>query len=275
MSDSNEKEIEYPEENLSIFEAIWGKGFVSPGGPNEIAELLRNIDLTNLRVLDIGCGTGGIDIILVRDYGAKHVVGIDVEKPVLEAAQSNVLQAGLSEQITLQLVSPGPFPFDDNSFDIVFSKDALLHIPDKSALFTEVLRVLQTGGRFVASDWLRGEYDVLSEKMGAFLKLSGHEFDMVTLGSYESRLREAGFTEVALRDRNSWYREEAKHELELLRGPLKQEIINKLGREKSEEYEQSWVAFWEAMVEVLKSGELRPAHIMASKIEARRNVNVR
>jgi len=185
-----------------------------------------------------------------------------------------VLQAGLSEQITLQLVSPGPFPFEDNSFDIVFSKDALLHIPDKPALFAEVLRVLQMGGSFIASDWLRGEYDVLSEKMGSFLELSGHEFDMVTLGSYESRLREAGFTEVALRDRNSWYREEAKHELELLRGPLKQEIINKLGREKSEEYEQSWVAFWEAMVEVLRSGELRPAHVMASKIITTRVVDV-
>jgi len=180
MSDSNEKEIEYPEENLSIFEAIWGKGFVSPGGPSEIAELLRNIDLTHLRVLDVGCGTGGIDVILARDYGAKHVVGIDVEKPVLEAANSNVLKAGLSEQITLQLVSPGPFPFDANSFDIVFSKDALLHIPDKSGLFAEVLRVLHSGGSFIASDWLRGEYDNLSEKMGSFLKLSGHDFDMVT-----------------------------------------------------------------------------------------------
>lgn len=79
MSSEINPEDEYPEENLPIFEAIWGKGFISPGGPEEVAEILAGIDLTNLKVLDIGCGTGGVDIILARDYGAVHVTGIDVE----------------------------------------------------------------------------------------------------------------------------------------------------------------------------------------------------
>ena len=41
-------------------------------------------------------------------------------------------------------------------FDIVFSKDSIVHIPDKHALMAEVFRVLKPGGRFVASDWLIG-----------------------------------------------------------------------------------------------------------------------
>ena len=49
---------------------------------------------------------------------------------------------------------PGPLPFADASFDIVFSKDALLHVPDKDALFAEIFRVLKPGGVFAASDWM-------------------------------------------------------------------------------------------------------------------------
>jgi SAM-dependent methyltransferase len=37
---------------------------------------------------------------------------------------------------------------------VVFSKDAMVHIEDKAALYAEVLRVLKPGGRFTAADWL-------------------------------------------------------------------------------------------------------------------------
>ena len=265
MSSEINPEDGYPEEDLPIFEAIWGKGFISPGGPEEVAEILDGIDLTNAKVLDVGCGTGGVDIILARDYGAVHVTGIDVESHLVDVAQAYVSEAGLSENITFQLVEPGPLPFGDVTFDIVFSKDALLHIPDKTLLFSEVLRVLRTGGLFIASDWLRGEYDVLSSEMTSFLKLAGHDFDMVTLSDYESKLKDAGFVDVALRDRNTWYRDEAEHELERLKGSLKPEIISNIGSNRLQELEESWISFWQAMVEVLRTGELRPAHIKAHK----------
>jgi ubiquinone/menaquinone biosynthesis C-methylase UbiE len=52
---------------------------------------------------------------------------------------------------------PGPLPLKRGvSFDIVFSKDALLHVPDKDALFAEIFRVLKPGGVFRRVDWLIG-----------------------------------------------------------------------------------------------------------------------
>ena len=58
--------------------------------------------------------------------------------------------------MTFQLVEPGPLPFADQSFDAVFTKDAIVHIPDKPPFYREVLRVLRPGGLFVGSDWLCG-----------------------------------------------------------------------------------------------------------------------
>ena len=41
---------------------------------------------------------------------------------------------GLSDRADFVQAPPGPLPFADGAFDMVFSKDALLHVPDKDAI---------------------------------------------------------------------------------------------------------------------------------------------
>lgn len=61
--------------------------------------------------------------------------------------------AGLADRIGLIRVAPGALPLPEATFDVVFSKDSITHIPDKHALMAEVFRVLKPGGMFLASDW--------------------------------------------------------------------------------------------------------------------------
>ncbi len=56
-------------------------------------------------------------------------------------------------------------PFPDASFEVVFSKDSMVQIPDKPAIFSEIHRVLVPAGLFAASDWLRGDSGVYSPEM--------------------------------------------------------------------------------------------------------------
>jgi ubiquinone/menaquinone biosynthesis C-methylase UbiE len=72
-------------------------------------------------------GPGGVDTLLVIEHGAGEVIGIDVEEQLIEAARERVSRQGLNERIRFQLVDPGPLPFPDRSFDVVFSKDAFVH----------------------------------------------------------------------------------------------------------------------------------------------------
>ena len=133
----------------------WGVGFLSPGGPEEVREILSGIDIDGKALLDIGCGTGGPSIVIAREFRPAQVIGIDIEPYLIERGRAAVVEAGLEGAIDLRLVKAGALPFKDQSFDIVFSKDSLIHIEDKPALYREVLRVLRPGGLFAASDWLR------------------------------------------------------------------------------------------------------------------------
>ena len=145
---------EYDDDAIRFLEALWGDGYLSPGGPEEVDRVLEGLSLAGKTILDIGCGSGGITLHLVERHGAGHATGFDVELPVVQAARLRASKRGLSGRATFVHAPPGPLPFADQSFDAVFSKDALLHVPDKDALFAEIFRVLKPGGAFAASNWM-------------------------------------------------------------------------------------------------------------------------
>jgi SAM-dependent methyltransferase len=255
------RDHEYAEDFVAGLEWIWGEGFLSPGGPDEVAAILEGLDLDGAEVLDIGCGLGAIDLLLVREHGAARVTGIDIEPPLIERARQRVAAAGLRDRIELRLVQPGPLPFADGIFDLVFSKDSIIHIPDKAALYGEVLRVLRPGGRFAASDWLLGGGKPYSEPMLAWLEIVGISFDMETPENTAAALKAAGFTEVALRDRNDWYRKAVRDELALATGQNLERLAKVIGREAAEHR----LASTTAKMAVVDRGELRPVHMRGRK----------
>ena len=66
----------------------------------------------------------------------------------------------------------------------------MVQIPDKPALFSEILRVLKPGGRFIASDWLRGGSGAYSPEMMEYFRLEGIAYNMVTLEASAAALRQ-------------------------------------------------------------------------------------
>lgn len=251
----------YAEHHIRFLEELWGDGYLSPGGPEEVARVLDGIDLTGVEVLDIGCGSGGITVDLVRRHHAGRVVGIDVETPVCEHARRRVERAGLSDRIDIRLVEPGPLPFPDGSFDVVFSKDSIVHIADKETMCCDVFRVLRPGGWFVASDWLIAHDGEPSPAMAAYIAAEALDFGMASPARYERALAEAGFVDVELRNRNAWYREVARAELDRLTGSDHDHFVELLGPDEV----ATQIRTWTAMVPVLESGEHCPHHFRARR----------
>ena len=252
---------EYDEAMQALLQIIWGDGFLSPGGAAEVARLLEGSDIRGCSVLDVGCGLGAIDQLLVEEYGAASVVGIDLDPVLLADMRTRIERARLSGRVRGVQVAPGPLPFADAEFDVVFSKDSLVQIPDKPAIFAEVLRVLRPAGRFIASDWLRGGSAQYSPEMLEFFRLEGIAYNMATLDESARDLRTAGFDAVEIRDRHDWYLDLAQRELAAMEGSLNAEIVGRIGAERARHF----IDDWRQLVVVLKRGELRPGHLKAVK----------
>jgi len=258
MSDA---ELLYDNKHIAFLEDIWGEGFLSPGGAEEAARVVEGIDLTGMHAIDIGCGSGAIAVLLARELGAGHVVGIDVEHEVCDAARRYVADAGLADRVEIKQVVPGPLDFPDNSIDLVYSKDSIIHIPDKEALCRDVFRVLKPGGWFAASDWLIAHDGEPSDEMKAYIAAEDLEFAMASPDRYQRALEDAGFTNITLRNRNPWYRDVARGELEFLTGSERPRLELAHGAD----FIASQADTWRAMIAVLDSGEHCPHHLRAQR----------
>jgi len=121
------------------------------------AELARAADVRpSTRVLDLGCGIGGPARYLAATFGCQ-VTGLDLSPSFIDAAVYLTARCGLSDRATFQAGDALHLPFADAAFDTVFLQHVAMNIEDRSALYTEVRRVLTPGGRLATYDLvLRG-----------------------------------------------------------------------------------------------------------------------
>ena len=211
---------QYTDAMLDGMQSAYGAGFLSPGGPEELRQMLDGIDVVGADALDLGCGVGGSSMMLAGELGAARVVGLDVEAPALERAAVAIEAAGLGDRVELVLAEPGPFPLPDAGFDLVITKDVVCHLEDKTALFSDVYRVLRPGGRFVCADWTReaqtGPDRTLFDSWQGQLEAGGLRFWFESVEGYASALEASGFEVVARRDHTPWSVQGAKVELDRL-----------------------------------------------------------
>lgn len=257
---SEEHKNEYYPEFLAMLQQTWGEGFLSPGGREEIAAVVRGVDLSGQSVLDVGSGLGGPAFTLVQDHDAGHVTGIDVESDLVDASRATCERLGLSDRIDFRCVEPGPLPFPDDHFDVVFSKDSIIHIPDKAAFYRDVHRILKPGGRVAVSDWFCGTEPFTAE-MDAWLEATGLSFEFSPIGDFAGIVEAAGFTDVETEDRNGWYADWARRDVEKLEQGLHDNLAGVIGREKADE----WLDRCRRRLVVAEQGQLRPGHIRARK----------
>jgi len=105
------------------------------------------------RVLDLGCGTGTLTILIKRAHPEAEVMGVDGDPAILRIAKSKVAGAGLD--ITLDYGLAFELPYNEDSFDRVVSSLVFHHLTrgDKVRSLKEVYRVLRLGGELHVADF--------------------------------------------------------------------------------------------------------------------------
>ena len=111
-----------------------------------ILELL--VDVRGRRVLDIGCGDGGLAVELAK-RGA-IVTGIDASAAMIDAAKRRAIQHNADIDFEMAVAECLPFPAEE--FDVVTAITILCFVDDAVPVFREIARVLRPGGRLVIGE---------------------------------------------------------------------------------------------------------------------------
>jgi len=218
----------YYDTTLDLYEELWGEhvhhGYWDPGERPDaggadrhratdrlVRELVEYAGVpTGTTVLDVGCGIGGPALYLAGTLGCT-VVGVTLSAQQAARAQDKARAAGLADRASFQQKDALSTGFPDESFDVVWALESLMHLPDRAAFFAEALRLLRPGGVLSAATWAVRDGALDEQEQDLVRQILRHQVmpDFSSLEEHERLARAAGFAEVGSVDwsaavANSW-----------------------------------------------------------------------
>ncbi len=106
-------------------------------------------------ILDAGTGPARIPIFLCQRRPQWRVIGIDLAQSMLDVGLKNIKDAGLQQQIELELVDAKRLSYPDAHFDMVVSNSLIHHLPNPLPFLRELKRVLKPNGAIYLRDLMR------------------------------------------------------------------------------------------------------------------------
>ncbi len=114
------------------------------------------------KLLEIGPGPGYISIEIARLLPEVEIIGLDLSDTMIEIAEQNAKEHGVSERIEFRKGDASKMPLEDCLFDFVVSNGSLHHWKTPVQVFNEIYRILKSNGRAMISDLRK---DAPSEKV--------------------------------------------------------------------------------------------------------------
>lgn len=175
MSESLYQDIrEFYDASSGLWESIWGEhmhhGYYGRNGNYKLDRRQAQIELieelllwANLddhhppqNIIDVGCGIGGSTIYLAEKLGS-NATGITLSPVQASRAQERAAAANLSDRLNFAVANALAMPFEDNTFDLVWSLESGEHMPNKAKFLAECYRVLKPGGKIILATWCHRE----------------------------------------------------------------------------------------------------------------------
>ncbi len=145
------------------------------------------------RILDLGCGTATLLILVKWRTATARAIGIDLDPRILRVARSKIERGG--HDIALVRAGAEVMPLADASVDVIMSSLTFHHLPTtiKRQACAEAFRVLKPAGRFMLAD-----FGTLDDALARLLTLVGRSLPLPEVQTLQGNL--AGQIPLFLRD---------------------------------------------------------------------------
>jgi len=229
---------QYSRKGILRYEAIFGRTYVSVGGEVTTKEFVSQLDLQpGMKVLDIGCGTGGSAFYMARMHGV-DVHGIDLASNMIGIAQDYRLEMepAVKHRVQFYIEDAISMEYPANFYDIVYSRDTILHIKEKEELFKKFLSTLKPGGKLMISDYCRGDQEH-SQRFLDYVASRGYK--LYSVKDYGHILERAGFENVVASDKTGLMIDIMKMEIQKFNS-IKPKFIDEFSQEDFDYIDQGW-----------------------------------
>jgi ubiquinone/menaquinone biosynthesis C-methylase UbiE len=196
--------ISYHDAAAAEYDAKWGIDY-GDIGKSQVAIKTNKVlgkDRHFVRGLEIGSGTGYLSLNMMQNGVVEEVVATDISQGMLDVIEASAERLGFGDRVSTLRTEAEAFPYEDESFDLVFGHAILHHLPDLQESFNEFYRLLKPGGMI----FFAGEPSERGDKIARYPKQVGHHLSPIwrkalSVGQLSEREAEA----VAAGERSQEY----------------------------------------------------------------------
>lgn len=196
--------IAYHDAAAEEYDAKWGIDY-GDLGKSQVAIKTQKVLGKNphfARGLEIGSGTGYFSLNMMQNGVLGEVVCSDISEGMLREVEKSAKLLGFEDRVSTLHTEAEGFPFEDESFDLVFGHAVIHHLPDLQESFNEFYRLLKPGGMI----FFAGEPSERGDKLARYPKQFGHKLSPLwrkALGVSQLSVQEA--EKVAAGERSQEY----------------------------------------------------------------------
>ena len=164
-----------------------------------------------MKILEVGSGLGGSAFYLAETFGA-DVLGLDVSAEMVAVSTERKEEKGLSN-VSFRHGDIRTSDLETGTFDLVWTRDCILYVPEKELVWSNVCAALRPGGQLFVTDFCRGG-GPLSDEFKTYVEEC--QYYLLALDEYVRTREAAGFGEVRMEDITTAFVEGLRHEQERL-----------------------------------------------------------
>lgn len=228
---------QYSEEGITSYEFIFGENFVSSGGLETTMAILDKCKHLNenSRVLDIGSGLGGGCLYIHQKFNC-FVYGVDISENMIRIAKSRNIE---NEKIKFEMCDILLKDFPENSFDLIYSKDSILHLSleEKKELFAKCRKWLKPNGVLLITDYCANNREQWDEGFKAYIKK--RKYTLLSVEEYKNLILETKLKEVKAEEITSLWIECLTMELKKLE-EKKEEFLKRFSEKQYQNLHDNW-----------------------------------
>ncbi|XP_027925316.1 phosphoethanolamine N-methyltransferase-like [Vigna unguiculata] len=163
-----------------------------------------------------------------------EVVGIDLSINMISLAIKRVI--GLKCSVEFECADCTKKSYPENTFDVIYSRDTLLHIKDKPSLFRSFYKWLKPGGTLLITDYCKS-VGSLSVGYANYIQKGGYYIH--EMKTYSQMLENAGFNDVIVEDQSNLFMKTLQQELNALESK-KDDFIDEFSKEDYNIISERW-----------------------------------
>ncbi len=195
-----------PLDHLTIAQWLWGAGFHSPGGEQDVLDLVKPFALNPaMSMLDAAAGLGGTARAIAIAFGT-YVTGLEREQALAGRGMGMSVVQGMAKRAPVSSYDPESFELRAGAFDCILGREATFAVKDKERFLRVLVLGLKPRGQLLLTDFVVGPKAGAKTALAAWEQQQPYRPSLWTVEQYTDCLQGLGFEIRITEDTTDNYR---------------------------------------------------------------------